>query len=184
MFNKFRKLFASPTQSESIFKRISGKSTVETRSEIETVSEQDSPFKTEFDKHVLPLLETKTNCKVAETVCGNPIHRDSLRRLRPECWLNDELINGYVELINQSQGKSLVQSSFFFEKLKDQSRTGNFKPLHRWLNKSLKTHNIASLWQLDQMLIPVNVTNSHWFLLVADLRSLTYTIVDSMNHSE
>lgn len=74
----------------------------------------------DYEMMVAPLMEMKTNCGVAKTVADVPISRDSLRRLRPGRWLNDELINGYVELVNQVSSKSLVMNTFFFQKILDE----------------------------------------------------------------
>ena len=69
------------------------------------------------------------------------VSNDSLRRLRPGTWLNDELINAYVSLVNtrlraqKSGPRMLCLNSFFMTKLEADQNQGiySFKKLQKWI---------------------------------------------------
>ena len=69
------------------------------------------------------------------------VSNESLRRLRPGTWLNDELINAYVSLVNtrlrlQNNGpRMLCLNSFFMTKLEEDidQDTYSFIKLQKWI---------------------------------------------------
>ena len=70
-------------------------------------------------------------------MAGYEINFDSLQRLRPNSWLNDELINYYGTLIQRREdalGKRKIHyfSSFFYPKLEQGYEKSNLK---RWTKK-------------------------------------------------
>lgn len=78
--------------------------------------------------------------------------------------------------------------------------TYSFQKLEKWINRQIKSFNgllknsssshaaaaqtriqVASLAELDYLLIPVNQRNTHWLMLVVDLRQSQTIIVNSMS---
>lgn len=120
-----------------------------------------------------------------ETVSGT-----SLARLQPGQWLNDELVNAYVEIIKSTgtDQNDLFATSFFMDQLLQvtqgtettRRKQGgyNFKKVARWLKKSLK-----SLFQPQtrNLFIPVNVGGNHWTLVVVRLQEGRIEYYDSLS---
>ena len=52
------------------------------------------------------------------------LQKQSFLRLNPGKWLNDEVINAYVALVNSISGTTFAFNTFFFTKLQDMRRTG------------------------------------------------------------
>jgi Ulp1 family protease len=92
---------------------------------------------------------------IKNDVLGYSLVRGSLERLRPGRWFNDEIINGYVNLVNSNQGRRVFAvNTFFFTMLEDMIGRNeySFNKLQRVM-KRLK----FSLDRYDTLLIPVNV---------------------------
>ena len=103
-----------------------------------------------------------------------------LDRLRGDSWLNDKIINYYLELIalrsanvrtiqRQNWPKCYAMSSFFFSTL----RRKGYSAVKRWTKK-------VDLFSFDMVFIPVNFHESHWCLAVFDMKKQGIYIYDSM----
>ena len=106
------------------------------------------------------------------------VSNESLKKLRPGTWLNDELINAYVSLINQrlvqkpsGHTKMLCLNSWFMSQLEDDLAKDQYtkqkleKRVKRQINGFNTLYNkitgkkgkmVGSLADLDMLLIPVN----------------------------
>lgn len=108
------------------------------------------------------------------------ITKKSFMGLNQGNWINDECINGYISLINAREAgtpKSFAFNTFFFTTLQDmnQNNTYNFSKLQRYLaKKQVKLH------QMNNVMFPINLKNSHWLLLNCDIPSRTIYVLDSM----
>lgn len=102
--------------------------------------------------------------------------------MRPDTWLNDEVINFYLSMIvdrslkahpNEPQ-KILAHSTFFFPKLEG----GGHKAVSRWA----KRLGVAgeNLMKLDYMFVPVHVARAHWCLAVANFKLKRFEYYDSL----
>ncbi|XP_025206246.1 sentrin-specific protease 1-like, partial [Melanaphis sacchari] len=105
-----------------------------------------------------------------------PIRIDDLLRVfMPDNWLNDLVIQYYLELlINSSKNKILNLTSFFMESIK----THNKVP-----EKCYKNKNIFSY---DKIIVPV-FNNNHWTLIVVDIRAreiIHFNSFDFILHNE
>lgn len=117
------------------------------------------------------------------------ITRKSFERLNPGVWLNDEIMNGYVSLINKrcrstETGDRRTCFAFyttFYTMLTDMNRLGtyNFRKLQRIVEKQK-----VNLRTLKTILIPINLTDSHWLLMSLDLTENIFYIIDSMGSSK
>ncbi|NXT01552.1 SENP2 protease, partial [Jacana jacana] len=101
------------------------------------------------------------------------VTREDLQTLRNLCWLNDEVINFYMNLVierNKKEGYPAVHafSTFFFPKL----YSGGYKAVARW------TKNV-DLFKYDIILVPIHL-RSHWALVVINIREKTVKYFDSM----
>lgn len=105
-----------------------------------------------------------------------------LRCLQPREWLNDEVINFYMELLKErnqrphSKGyrpQCAFFNTFFWTKLTLEGYT--YKNVQRWTRRS-KT----DIFQHDLVMIPINISNTHWALGVLNISAKSIEYWDSM----
>ncbi len=105
------------------------------------------------------------------------------RTLSDGAWLNDEVVNQMMGLLQHQANKSKKDyyffSSFFFSKLnglnekcKESQGVYNYSNVRRW-TKRIDVSKMKSLW------FPINLTRSHWLLGVAHMVDMTIKIYDS-----
>lgn len=114
---------------------------------------------------------------------GCRIHGSDLQLLKPNTWLNDEIVNSYMELIFRRAEKSNMEaetsgekalpkirclSSFFYAKLFEKSRAQgchvyDYTRVRRWTRK-------FDIFAHDMVLVPINQHNMHWTLAVINLK--------------
>jgi hypothetical protein len=98
-----------------------------------------------------------------------PLTREKLQCLQEGTWLNDEVINFYMQLLlqrdrafcalNPNRRPSHFFNSFFLEKLVGQHSGGyNFAGVKKWTKKA----KIDDVFELEKIFFPVNIDNTHW----------------------
>jgi hypothetical protein len=119
-----------------------------------------------------------------------------MHRMNPGQWLYDEVINMYmwllqmrdnerVHLFNKSRAEgaepkkpSHFFNSFFYEKLFGFSgKTATYKNVKRFAKKVKSTG--GNLFKLDKIIIPINLGDSHWVLIVAFVQQRRIQYYDS-----
>lgn len=93
----------------------------------------------------------------ARLFCGHFLQAGSFLRLMPRIWLNDEIINHFVISLVRSAGNN--ERIFGFTSFFISSFMSDRKNTARW-HKTLKT------FEMDIIVVPVNISNSHWTLVV------------------
>ncbi|XP_051026486.1 sentrin-specific protease 2-like [Acomys russatus] len=101
------------------------------------------------------------------------ITRGDMRTLKGTRWLNDKIINFYMNLLverNKKQGYPSVHAfnTFFYTKLK----CGGYRSVRRWTQA-------VNLFAKELILVPIHL-NVHWSLVVIDLRKKSIVYLDSM----
>ncbi|XP_070322377.1 sentrin-specific protease 2 isoform X3 [Odocoileus virginianus] len=101
------------------------------------------------------------------------ITRGDIQTLRNYHWLNDEVINFYMNLLmerNKRQGYPALYafSTFFYPKLK----SGGYQAVKRWTKG-------VSLFEQELILVPIH-RKVHWSLVAIDLRKRCLKYLDSM----
>ncbi|XP_073678794.1 sentrin-specific protease 1 [Garra rufa] len=101
------------------------------------------------------------------------ITRKDLQTLSHLNWLNDEVINFYMNLLVERSKRPNLPSAytfntFFFPKL----RSSGYNAVRRWTKK-------VNIFSVDIILIPVHL-GVHWCLSVVDFRKKSITYFDSM----
>ncbi|XP_071608149.1 sentrin-specific protease 2 isoform X2 [Heliangelus exortis] len=101
------------------------------------------------------------------------VTREDIRSLRTSCWLNDVVINFYVNLLierSKKEGYPSVHafSTFFYPKL----LSGGHKAVGRWTKH-------VELFKKDLIFVPIHL-RSHWTLVVIDMRKKNISYFDSM----
>jgi hypothetical protein len=117
--------------------------------------------------------------EIIDNYRGATITRSSVRRLQPGVWLNDELIQYFAKMVtNQdillssvdlSRKRSNIFSSIFHTRLMGEGSTDpgySYEAVKSWTSKTTD-----DIFELDKILIPINVSNTHWIaamVLMAD----------------
>ncbi|CCI40892.1 unnamed protein product [Albugo candida] len=107
--------------------------------------------------------------------------RQHFRRLLPKQWLNDEIINFWFQLLQESNA-ALAHSgepekschffnSFFYTKVSEDGY--NYRNVRRWTRK-------VDLFGMDKIFVPVNLSNTHWCLAVIFMKDKKIQYYDSM----
>ncbi|XP_074260767.1 sentrin-specific protease 2 isoform X1 [Saimiri boliviensis] len=101
------------------------------------------------------------------------ITRGDIQTLKNYHWLNDEVINFYMNLLverNKKQGYPALHvfSTFFYPKLK----SGGYQAVKRWTKG-------VNLFEQEIILVPIH-RKVHWSLVVIDLRKKCLKYLDSM----
>ncbi|XP_076973912.1 sentrin-specific protease 2 isoform X4 [Tamandua tetradactyla] len=101
------------------------------------------------------------------------ITRSDIQTLKNYHWLNDEVINFYMNLLverNKKQGYPALHafSTFFYPKL----RSGGYQAVKRWTKG-------VNIFEQELILVPIH-RKVHWSLVVIDLRKKCLKYLDSM----
>ena len=122
-------------------------------------------------------------------------------RLAGESWLNDELINSFVALINDrdqllrtgrrlgAEASSLevgrivprtrMMNSFFFSRLAPHPSRYNYEWVRNW---GLKMG--LDLDAVDKIIVPVNLAKLHWVLVAIDISKCLFYFYDSITRAD
>jgi sentrin-specific protease 1 len=149
------------------------------------------PLSLEWEARVDALMRKGPNVAVGRTSTGVELTQSSFRTLLPNTgdlgWLNDEIINAYMQaVVDYGNGDGVSRrtgppryhafNSFFYKKLSE-SGPG---PLARW-SKRAKIEG-DKLLQVELIFIPVHLGN-HWTLLVVSGTKKSIEYFDSLNGS-
>ncbi|PAA66090.1 hypothetical protein BOX15_Mlig008901g1 [Macrostomum lignano] len=105
------------------------------------------------------------------------VTREELRSLAGLNWLNDNIVNFYMQLIaarsaDEQLGLPKVHafSTFFYTKLS----SSGYASVRRWTRK-------VDIFSCDILLCPVHLHNNHWTLCIVDLRCRNIIYLDSLS---
>ena len=122
------------------------------------------------------------NEEIITTLFNIDFRVKSFCTLRPGIWLDDQVINVMMEFFNNSATQTVhFFNSFFFFKLCgcdyrcDLSTVFNYEEVHSWTGV-----NKVDVFTMSRIIFPVNITRSHWVLLLIDLRSKRICFYDSL----
>merc|ERR1719247_4074572 len=107
--------------------------------------------------------------------------RDKLRCLTDGQWLNDEVINFYMKMLQErcKEGNGYQQSyfcnSFFYTKLTE-GGTYTYKNVARWTKRAK-----VDVFALDLVFVPIHVHGIHWCMGVVDVPRKEVRYYDSMS---
>jgi len=141
----------------------------------------------EWESKIAEAMQKGEHVPLTTTANGTELRRkDLLTVLGERNWLNDEIINAYLEWIveyaNEKAGKNgrtsvprvIAHNSFFYKKIASDGP----KSVSRWMKR--KRAEGKKLLEVEQVLIPVN-NAAHWTLLVVSPRTRTVEYLDSFN---
>jgi Ulp1 family protease len=118
-----------------------------------------------------PILITKFNTDFLQ---------EHIQLLKPSAWLNDEVINFYMAMLqersNLLKGECHFFASHFFTRLIGPERNQrDFRGVMSWSKK-------FNVFSRDKVFIPVNIINNHWFLIVVHVQKKEIVSYDSFNN--
>ncbi|KAK5582421.1 hypothetical protein RB653_004006 [Dictyostelium firmibasis] len=111
------------------------------------------------------------------------VKRSDLRLLLPGKWLNDEVINFYMEVLKirdlekkKNSGGDFPKchffNTFFYPKLCNDNHTYNYEKVRRWTAR-------VNLFEMDKIIIPIHLGN-HWCLAVINFKAKQFEYYDSL----
>jgi sentrin-specific protease 1 len=120
--------------------------------------------------------------KIYVTIGGIDIKKEDLERIAPGQWLNDEIINCYMNIINAECKNHLEYprvhcfSTFFYVMLMNNGKGYSYSRVNKW-TKSF------DIFALDYVIAPIHVGGNHWCLSVINLKDKQFEYYDSMGNS-
>ncbi|KAM7463075.1 hypothetical protein LguiA_031196 [Lonicera macranthoides] len=122
------------------------------------------------------ILVTHENSNIEITV-------EKLRCLRPRAWLNDEVINVYLELLKEREKREPLKylkchffSTFFYKKLFSGRNSYDFKSVKRWTTQRKLGY---CLRDCDKIFVPIH-KEVHWCLAVINNKDKKFQYLDSL----
>lgn len=125
------------------------------------------------DHSTIVIVKFNIDITVAKFVC-----------LRPRAWLNDEVVNFYMAMLqerdagrcasgNGTRLPSHYFSSFFMTKLLEGGKY-DYARVRRWTKK-------VDVFALNKVFIPINLDNTHWVMAVVYVRQREVHFYDSLS---
>ncbi|QPH10173.1 hypothetical protein C2857_001362 [Epichloe festucae Fl1] len=147
-----------------------------------------SPLSSDWLARAHATLRASASTTLATTGEGVDLRRHDFAKVVPPTeWLNDEIVNGSLNWLDQfvnmaagikdtkkSTRKCLAMSSFFFKRLQEQGVTRTQRTLRRY---GVDKKNFL---KVDTILLPI-CEHSHWTLIVVRPSKRTIAHMDSMN---
>ncbi|XP_028565628.2 sentrin-specific protease 1 isoform X1 [Podarcis muralis] len=127
----------------------------------------------EMEREIKSVLRSGNQDEVLSEAFRLTITRKDIQTLNHLNWLNDEIINFYMNMLmerSKQRGFPTVHAfnTFFFTKLK----TAGYQAVKRWTKK-------VDVFSVDILLVPIHL-GVHWCLAVIDFRKKSITYFDSM----
>jgi len=149
-----------------------------------------APLNEQEEEEAETLMYPTTNKLVADRF-NTELMTSHLTCLRDGEWLNDEVINFYMGLLNERSKRLLsapvegfghaIQAlkchhftTFFYTKLNDRGKY-NYRGVQRW-SRAAKVDVIS----MDKVIFPVNINNNHWCLAVINFVDKRFEYYDSL----
>lgn len=127
----------------------------------------------EMEKEIRGLFRGGNQDEVLSEAFRLTITRKDIQTLNNLNWLNDEIINFYMNLLMERSRQQPLPAlhafnTFFFTKL----RSGGYPAVRRWTKA-------VDIFSVDLLLVPIHL-GLHWCLAVVDFRKKSITYYDSM----
>lgn len=166
-------------------KRASYKQLQVEKEDEDTLIEPFRPLTDDEDEMVANAFSNSSRRKVLVTHENSniTITGEVLRCLKPGEWLNDEVINVYLELLKEREMKEPKKflkchffNTFFYKKLISGSSGYDYKSVRRWTTQRKLGY---SLLECDKIFIPVH-KEIHWCLAVINKKEEKFQYLDSL----
>jgi len=122
--------------------------------------------------------------EIVASIEMDSVTRKSLRTLRPNLWLNDEVIHYFLVTLSKRDAASKKRRSHFFKsffvtKLLDEGGEYRYRNVKRWSKKVPG----KDIFALEKIIIPINLGNMHWCTAVIFIQLKKIQYYDSMGGS-
>ncbi|WOL03303.1 hypothetical protein Cni_G12023 [Canna indica] len=158
--------------------------------------EQEKKSRTDFDEVFLPLTDeeeedvyhalngrNRRELLIVHEPSNIEITRDVLLCLSCKAWLNDEVINLYLELLKEREKRDPRKflkchffNTFFYKKLISGRNGYDYKAVRRWTSQKKLGYN---LMECDKIFVPIH-KEVHWCLAVIDVKEKKFQYLDSL----
>ncbi|KAJ3683714.1 hypothetical protein LUZ60_013941 [Juncus effusus] len=115
------------------------------------------------------------------------ISKQIIRCLRPGGWLNDEVINLYLELLKEREKREPNKflnchffNTFFYKKLISGKSGYDYKSIKRWTTHKKLGY---SLIDCDKIFVPVH-KGIHWCLAIINVKNKSFQYLDSLGGTD
>lgn len=115
------------------------------------------------------------------------ITKGLLQCLLPGGWLNDEVINLYLELLKEREKREPDKflkchffNTFFYKKLYNPNTRYDYKAVRRWTTQRKIGY---SLMDCDKIFVPIH-KEIHWCLAIIDMKAKKFQYLDSLRGSD
>ncbi|CAM0873139.1 unnamed protein product [Alopecurus aequalis] len=115
------------------------------------------------------------------------VTKEKIRCLRPHGWLNDEVINLYLELLKERGIREPKRSlkchffnTFFYKKLACGKTGYDYKCVKRWTTFRKLGYELI---ECDKIFVPVH-QNVHWCLAIINMKAKTLQYLDSLSGND
>jgi len=121
--------------------------------------------------------------EVINEVNGTPVTRLKILCLQPMEWLNDEVVNFFMELLKARDSAAHAAdglprchffTSLFYAKLNDPRQGYQYAGVKRWTRK-------VDLFAKDLLICPIHCHGNHWTLAVVNLLDKRFEYFDSLS---
>jgi len=123
------------------------------------------------DNNQEQLIQAARNADKGKLICATKRMRvfgKDIARLNPKIWLNDEIINSYIELLMKRSNKTyLIFNTFFYPQLEQ----NGYSKVESWKKE-------INIFDLTHLLIPIH-SSSHWTLVDCDMKNKKIYYYDS-----
>jgi len=149
---------------------------------------------TSIEKKVIRATMRLPGSRIVQSRFGIEMSVRLLKCLSPGVWLNDEVVNFWLGMIQERsnnrassrqypkehQAKVFIMNTFFWTKLYNNG-VYRYKNVRRWTKKSrLKKLGLETIFDLDKFLIPVHIGNTHWCAGVINFKKKRFEYYDSL----
>ncbi|CAH8358823.1 unnamed protein product [Eruca vesicaria subsp. sativa] len=146
------------------------------------------PLKEEENAEVNSAFSVRNRMKVLvlHKTSGIEIRGETLQCLKPCVWLNDDVINLYLELLKERETRDPQKyfkchffNTFFYVKVHFLP-SYNYKAVRRWTRHKRLGYNLIDC---DIIFVPIH-GGVHWTLAVINKRECKFLYLDSLNGSD
>ncbi|EDO15332.1 hypothetical protein Kpol_1011p2 [Vanderwaltozyma polyspora DSM 70294] len=95
------------------------------------------------------------------------------KTLGPKRWLNDTIIEFFMQKIEEISPKTVAFNSFFYTSLSERGYQG----VRRWMKRKK-----VQITDLNKIFVPINLNQSHWALGMIDIPRKRIIYADSLSH--
>uniref|UniRef100_A0A0E0KDL2 Ubiquitin-like protease family profile domain-containing protein n=1 Tax=Oryza punctata TaxID=4537 RepID=A0A0E0KDL2_ORYPU len=150
------------------------------------LSELFTPLTEEEENEVQKCLfgrGSSTEILVQHEPSNIEVSREKFRCLRPTAWLNDEVINLYLELLKERETREPKRflkchffNTFFYKKLACGKNGYDYKSVKRWTTRRRLGYELI---ECDKIFVPVH-KDIHWCLAIMNMKEKTFQYLDSL----